>query len=111
MPNGSPPDYPNHPFRRAVPTTPADGPCSRVDCFPIRAAFPDFAGGPHPRLYFTFEACSGFTQRYGPSDCSTAQGGLRHEALPRPVARPDRSSATRAIVKSGLSISNSATAA
>jgi hypothetical protein len=78
---------------------------------PHPCGLPRFAGGRHPRLYFTFEACSGFTQRYGPSDCSTAQGGLRHEALPRPVARPDRSSATRAIVKSGLSISNSATAA
>jgi hypothetical protein len=45
MPNGSPPDYPNDPFRRAVPTTPADGPCSRVDCFPIRAAFPVLQAG------------------------------------------------------------------
>ena len=35
--------------------------------------------------------------RYGPSDCSTAQGGLCHEASIQPVARPNRSSATRAI--------------
>src|SRR3954449_9541105 len=35
--------------------------------------------------------------RYGPLDCSTAQGGLCHEASTRPVARPNRSSATGAI--------------
>src|SRR3954468_5445150 len=35
--------------------------------------------------------------RYGPLDCSTAQGGLCHEASTRPVARPGRSSATRSI--------------
>jgi hypothetical protein len=29
---------------------------------------------------FPFEACSGFTRVYGPTDCSTAQGGLCHEA-------------------------------
>jgi hypothetical protein len=28
------------PFRRAVPTTPADRMGARVDCFPTRAAFP-----------------------------------------------------------------------
>lgn len=33
----------------------------------------------------------------GAPDCSTAQGGLCHEASIRPVARPNRSSATRAI--------------
>ena len=32
--------------------------------------------------------------RYGPSDCSTAQGGLDHEASIRPVTQPNRSSAT-----------------
>jgi hypothetical protein len=35
--------------------------------------------------------------RYGPSDCSTAQGGLCHEASTRTVAHPRRSSATRPI--------------
>jgi hypothetical protein len=34
---------------------------------------------------------------YGPSDCSTAQDGLCHEASTRTVARPRRSSATRPI--------------
>ena len=35
--------------------------------------------------------------RYGPLDCSTAQGGLCHEASAQSVARPNRSSATGAI--------------
>src|SRR3954468_7679092 len=35
--------------------------------------------------------------RYGPLDCSTAQGGLCHEAPAQSVARPGRSSATRSI--------------
>src|SRR3954454_351593 len=35
--------------------------------------------------------------RYGPLDCSTAQGGLCHEASTRSVTRPSRSSATEAI--------------
>jgi len=46
---------------------------------------------------FTFEACSGYHSRYGPPSCSTAQGGLCHEASIRPVAQPNRSSATRPI--------------
>lgn len=35
--------------------------------------------------------------RYGPLDCSTARGGLCHEASARPIARPSHSSATRSI--------------
>jgi hypothetical protein len=38
--DGSPPVTTNHPFRRAVPTTPADRMGARVDYFPTRAAFP-----------------------------------------------------------------------
>jgi len=34
------PRLPKPPFRRAVPTTPADRAGARVDCFPARAAFP-----------------------------------------------------------------------
>jgi hypothetical protein len=34
------PRLPEPPFRRAVPTTPADRVGARVDCFPTRAAFP-----------------------------------------------------------------------
>ena len=42
--DGSPP-LPASPFRRAVPTTPADRTGALVDCFPIRAAFPVLPGG------------------------------------------------------------------
>jgi hypothetical protein len=45
------------------------------------------AQGPAHRLH----------SRYGPSDRSTAQGGLCHEASAQPVTRPSRSSATRPI--------------
>src|SRR5271168_2770129 len=89
------PRLPASPFRRAVPTTPADRTGARVDCFPVHAAFPVLQAGRHPHLYF--RGLLRLHSRYGPSDCSTAQGGLRHEAPARPVARPDRSSATRAI--------------
>src|SRR4249920_2764050 len=34
------PRLPEPPFRRAVPTTPADRAGARVDCFPAHAAFP-----------------------------------------------------------------------
>ena len=53
------PRLPASPFRRAVPTTPADRTGARVDCFPVHAAFPALQAGRHPHL--TFEACSGFT--------------------------------------------------
>ena len=43
---------PASPFRRAVPTTPADRTGARVDCFPVRAAFPVLQAGRHPHLYF-----------------------------------------------------------
>src|SRR5271155_283547 len=88
------PRLPASPFRRAVPTTPADRTGARVDCFPIRAAFPVLQAGRHPRLYF--RGLLRLYSRYGPSDCSAAQGGLCHEASIQPVARPNRSSATRA---------------
>src|SRR5262245_63988203 len=68
---------------------------AHVDCFPIRAAFPDSWAGRHPRLHFRgllrLHSC------YGPPGCSTAQGGLCHEASIRPVTPPNRSSATRPI--------------
>jgi hypothetical protein len=72
------------PFRRAVPTTPADQTGALVDCFPIRAAFPVLQAGRHPHLYF--RGLLRLHSRYGPSDCSTAQGGLCHEASIQPVA-------------------------
>src|SRR5262249_17465072 len=39
------PRLPEPPFRRAVPTTPADQAGARVDCFPARAAFPKWQEG------------------------------------------------------------------
>jgi hypothetical protein len=92
--DGSPP-LPASPFRRAVPNTPADRTGAFIDFFPIRAAFPVLQAGRHPHLYF--RGLLRLHSRYGPSDRSTAQGGLRHEASIQPVTRPNRSSATRAI--------------
>ena len=59
---------------------------ARVDCFPTRAAFPVIRPGRHPRLHF--RGLLRLHSRYGPSGCSTAQGGLRYEASTREVARP-----------------------
>src|SRR6266571_5624 len=42
------PRLPEPPFRRAVPTTPADQAGARVDCFPAHAAFPKWQEGRHP---------------------------------------------------------------
>jgi hypothetical protein len=89
------PRLPALPFRRAVPTTPADRTGAHIDCFPIRAAFPVLQAGRHPRLYF--RGLLRLYSRYGPSDCSAAQGDLCHEASARPVTRPSRSSATGTI--------------
>ena len=66
-----------------------------VDCFPAHTAFPVSQAGRHPHLHF--RGLLRLHARYGPLDCSTAQGGLCHEASTRPVARPGRSSATGAI--------------
>jgi hypothetical protein len=66
-----------------------------ADFFPIRAAFPVLQAGRHPHLYF--RGLLRLHSRYGPSDRSTAQSGLCHEASIQPVTRPNRSSATRAI--------------
>ena len=46
------PRLPEPPFRRAVPTTPADRAGARVDCFPARAAFPKWQEGRHPHCHF-----------------------------------------------------------
>jgi hypothetical protein len=42
------PRLPASPFRRAVPTTPADRAGARVDLFPAHAAFPKWPEGRHP---------------------------------------------------------------
>src|SRR4051794_273116 len=60
---------------------------------PPRAAFPEIQAGRRPRLHF--RGLLRLHSRYGPSDRSTARGGLRHEASTRPVAQASRSSATR----------------
>ena len=57
------PRLPASPFRRAVPTTPADRAGARVDCFPAHAAFPKWPEGRRVGIRIdTFEACSGFTR-------------------------------------------------
>src|SRR6202035_6015495 len=86
------PRLPEPPFQRAVPTTPADRAGARVDCFPVHTAFPVLKAGRHP--HYLFRGLLRLHSRYGPLDRSTAQGGLRHEASARPVARTSRSSAT-----------------
>jgi hypothetical protein len=60
---------------------------------PSRAAFPVTAAGRHPHL--RFRDLLRLHSRYGPLDCSTAQGGLCHEASVQPVTRLNRSSAIR----------------
>ena len=89
------PRLPASPFRRAVPTTSADQVGAHVDCFPTHAAFPKWPEGRHPHCHF--RGLLRLHTRYGPSDCSAAQGELCHEASALPVTRQNRSSATRSI--------------
>ena len=63
-----------------------------VDAFPMDAAFPVTVAGRRPHL--AFRGLLRLHSRYGPPDCSTAQGGLCHEASTQPVTQPSRSSAT-----------------
>jgi hypothetical protein len=88
------PLLPGSPFRHAVPTTPMDrnGCICRLLPRPTRA-FPVIQAGRRPSLHF--RGLLRLHSRYGLSDCSTAQGGLCHEASVQPVTRPNRSSATR----------------
>jgi hypothetical protein len=58
-------------------------------------AFPVMQAGRHPHHHF--RGLLRLHSRYGPLDCSTAQGGLCHEASTGSVTRPSRSSATEAI--------------
>ena len=89
------PRLPEPPFRRAEPTTPADRTGAGVDCFPARTAFPKWQEGRHPHCHF--RGLLRLHSRYGPPDCSAAQGDLCHEASALPVTRSSRSSATRSI--------------
>jgi hypothetical protein len=88
------PRYPDH-----LPDVPCPVPrwIERVRCrfFPVHTAFPVSLAGRHPRLHF--RGLLRLHSRYGPPGCSTAQGGLCHEASARQVALPNRSSATRPI--------------
>jgi len=61
---------------------------------PLHAAFPDPVAGRHPQIHF--RGLLRLHARYGPLDCSAAQGDLCHKAPIRPVAQPNRLSATRA---------------
>src|SRR3954467_3775852 len=89
------PDDPHHPSNVPcpVPRRIEAGAC--VDCFPAHTAFPVSQAGRHPPLHV--RGLLRLHARYGPLDCSTAQGGLCHEAPAQSVARPNRSSATGAI--------------
>src|SRR5215213_5472870 len=86
---------PHHPSNVPcpVPRRIETGAC--VDYFPAHVAFPVSQAGRHPHLHF--RGLLKLHSRYGPLDCSTAHGGLCHEASTRPVAPPGRSSATRSI--------------
>src|SRR5712671_2255597 len=89
------PKLPEPPFRRAVPTTPADRTGAPVDCFPAHAAFPKWQEV--GIRIVTFEACSGFTRVTARQIAQPPKGDLCHEAPALPVARSSRSSATRSI--------------
>jgi hypothetical protein len=60
------PRLPASPFRRAVPTTPADRAAARVDCFHAHAAFLKWQEGRHPHCQF--RGLLRLHSRYGPSD-------------------------------------------
>ena len=60
------------PFRRAVPTTPADQAGAHVDCFPAHTAFPKWQEGRHPHCHF--RGLLRLHTRYGPPDRSAALG-------------------------------------
>jgi hypothetical protein len=85
--------------RTTFPTCRAHYP-GRITWVRVSIASPRMQPSPNRRVgirIVTFEACSGFTTRYGPPDRSAAQGDLCHEAPALPVTRPSRSSASRSI--------------
>ena len=88
------PQLPGPPFQHAVPITPMDqnGCVCRLLPHSTRA-FPVSQAGRRPSLHF--RGLLRLHSRYGLPDCSTAQGGLCHEASVQPVTLPNRSSATR----------------
>ena len=94
------PRLPEPPFRRAVPTTPADRAGARVDCFP-RSLEPSPNGRRVGIRIVTFEACSGFTRvtarRIAQPPKVTFVTRLRPSQLPGQTARqlPDLSTIIR----------------
>ena len=110
LPPGPPPETaskPRTPTRRVSPDYPH---CpSNVPCLIPRwtervlASISSPSARPSPNLRrvgvhdFTFEACSGFTRVTARWIAQPPESGLCHEASARPVAQPDRSSATRFI--------------
>lgn len=89
------PQLPALPFQRAMPITPVNQQGEHVDCFPGCAAFP--AIRPGRRSHRNFRSVLRLHSRYGPLDCSATYSDLCHEASIRPIARPNRSSATKPI--------------
>ena len=57
------PQLPEPPFRRAMPTTPADRAGARVDCFPAHTAFPKMAGASASALSLSRPAQPSLTLR------------------------------------------------
>jgi hypothetical protein len=91
-----PPTLPEIPFQRAVPTTPVNRAGALDGFFPARAAFPEIQTGQRSPLHF--RGLLRVHSRYGPQDCSIAQGDLGHEASICSVTRTHCSSATRLTV-------------
>ena len=71
------PRLPALPFQRAVPITPANRTGARVDCLPVRAAFPSCGEG--RRSHWHFRGLLRLHSRYSPLD--------RSAATTRPLAR------------------------
>src|SRR4051812_18490590 len=82
------PRLPEPPFRRAVPTTPADRWGADVDSSPIPPPSPFMQAVRHPHHHF--RALPSLPSLYGPLDCSPPRGGLCHEASTRSVPQPSR---------------------
>ncbi len=84
---------------RIIPTCCAHYPGGSNGClcrlFPSRTAFPKWPEGRHPHCHF--RGLLKLHTRYGPPDCSAAQGDLCREASALPVTRQSRSPATVSI--------------
>ena len=93
------PRLPEPPFRRAVPTTPADQAGARVDCFPAHAAFPKWQEGRHPHCHFRglLRLHSVTAHRIAQPPKATFVARLQPSQLPNQAARqlPDQSTTIR----------------